>query len=118
MRQGRALSDERWTLWFRPTDVEGTRYVSLDAVAPSSSVGEVIARCMRKERMTARRSLVSLRLVKHGPGLPTAAEEELATPLSDPSATLSGSGVADGSWLLLVAPGVPALFAPFTLSLA
>lgn len=116
MRQVQAQSvGECWNLWFRPTDVENTRYVSLPAVAPSSSVDEVIARCLSADRVTARPSQVSLRLVKKGGGVPTAAEEKLATPLDDPSATLLGAGVSNNSWLLLVVPGVPALLAAFHL---
>jgi hypothetical protein len=44
-------------------------------------------------------SLVTLRLVKSGPGVPTASEEAISTLLADPSATVRGAGVADGSWL-------------------
>ena len=50
-------------------------------------------------------SLVSLRLVKLGAGLPTAEQEAeaLQSPaslLADPSQSLADAGVADGCWLV------------------
>ena len=88
--------------------MDGGRYVARHGIDPGWTVDAVIAHCLHAEGVTPRLTLVSLRLVKRGPGVPTAEEEEHATPLNEPRATLRGAGVADGSSLLLVMPGAPA----------
>jgi hypothetical protein len=95
-----AQSAERWTLWVKRTDVEGARYAEIESLASSLTVSKLIARWVSEVKLDVRPSLVTLRLVKRGPGVPTASEEADSTLLVDPSATLRGAGVADGSWLL------------------
>jgi hypothetical protein len=98
---------ERWTLWVKRTDVEGSQYTQLRAVDPSFLVDDLKARWVSDEQLDVRPSLVTLRLVKRGPGVPTVAEEANSTLLADPSATLRGAGVADGTWLLACFAGAP-----------
>ena len=98
---------ERWTLWLKRTDVDGARYAEIEGVDSSLTVSKLIARWVSDEKLDVRPSLVTLRLVKRGPGVPTAAEESNSTLLSDPSATLRGAGVADGTWLLACFAGAP-----------
>jgi hypothetical protein len=89
------------------TDVEGSQYTQLRAVDPSFLVDDLKARWVSDEQLDVRPSLVTLRLVKRGPGVPTVAEEANSTLLADPSATLRGAGVADGTWLLACFAGAP-----------
>jgi len=96
-----------WTLWVKRTDVEGARYDLIKHVNPEQLVAELLARWVSDEQLDVRPSLVTLRLVKRGPGVPTAAEEANSTLLADPSATLRGAGVADGTWLLACFAGAP-----------
>jgi hypothetical protein len=98
---------ERWTLWVKRTDVAGARFDLNKHVDSGQLVAELIARWVSDEKLDVRPSLVTLRLVKRGPGVPTAAEESNSTLLSDPSATLRGAGVADGTWLLACIAGAP-----------
>jgi hypothetical protein len=100
-----AQPGERWTLWVKRTDVEGARYDLIKHVDSGQLVAELIARWVSDKKLDVDPSLVTLRLVKRGPGVPTASEEANSTLLADPSATVRGAGVADGSWLLAVSPG-------------
>jgi hypothetical protein len=104
---GGAQPAERWTLWVKRTDVEGSQYTQLRAVDPSFLVDDLKARWVSDKKLDVDPSLVTLRLVKRGPGVPTAAEEANSTLLADPSATLRGAGVADGTWLLACFAGAP-----------
>jgi hypothetical protein len=91
---------ERLTLWVKRTDVAGARYDLNKHVDPGQLVAELIARWVSDEKLDVRPSLVTLRLVKSGPGDdPSEAQEQAATELS-PRRTLREAGVADGSSLL------------------
>ena len=89
----------------KATDVDGAQYADV-----SAQPGETVAQFKRcwaaAEQLDVRLSLVSMHLVKAGPGKPTDAEEQAALSgqrlLSDPSATLRAAGVTDGCWLLAV----------------
>jgi hypothetical protein len=98
---------ERWTLWVKRTDVQGARYDLIKHVDPGQLIAELIARWVSDKKLDVEPSLVTLRMVKRGPGVPTAAEESNSTLLADPSATLRGAGVADGTWLLACIAGAP-----------
>ena len=102
-----AQPSERWTLWLKRTDVEGARYDLIKHVDPGQLVAELIARWVSDKKLDVEPSLVTLRLAKRGPGEPTAAEESNSTLLADPSATLRGAGVADGTWLLACIASAP-----------
>ena len=52
-------------------------------------------------------SLVTLRLVRCGPGKPAAEEEAAAVVLDDPSLSLGASGVTGTAWLLAFVAGSP-----------
>ena len=100
-----------WTLWVKPTHVEGARYAASRQVDPATSVDEFISRWLAERKLDCDPLLVSLRLVKRGPGgVPTAEQESeaLQSPaslLNDPSETPVEAGVADGSWLVAVFAG-------------
>jgi hypothetical protein len=97
---------ERLTLWVKRTDVAGARYDLNKHVDPGQLVAELIARWVSDEKLDVRPSLVTLRLVKSGPGVPTASEEAQAAPL-EPRLTLREAGVVDGSSLLVCIAGAP-----------
>jgi hypothetical protein len=98
---------KRWTLWVKRTDVEGAQYDDSEGVAPQQLVSTFKKRWLNDKKLDVDPSLVTLRLVKRGLGVPTAAEEANNTLLADPSATLRGAGVADGTWLLACFAGAP-----------
>ena len=87
-------------LWVKRTDVEGAQYDDSEGVGPQQLVSTFKKRWVSDKKLDVEPSLVTLRLVKRGPGVPTASEEAISTLLADPSATVRGAGVADGSWLL------------------
>ncbi len=95
---------ECWTLWVKRADVEGARYAEVEFVDCSLTVSKLIARWVSDKKLDVDPSLVTLRLVKSGPGVPTASKEAQAAPL-EPRLTLSEAGLVDGSWLLAVSPG-------------
>ena len=103
---GGAQPAESWTLWVKRTDVEGARYAEVECVDSSLTVSKLIARWVSDEKLDVRPSLVTLRLVKSGPGVPTASEEAQAAPL-EPRLTLREAGVVDGSSLLVCIAGAP-----------
>ena len=106
---------ERWTLWVKRTDVEGARYHLIKHVDPQQLVDDLIARWVSDEKLDVCPSLVTLRLVKRGPGVPTASEEAQVAPL-EPRLTLREADVVDGGSLLAVFAGgagrASAAFAP------
>jgi hypothetical protein len=82
------------------TDVEGAQYDDSEGVAPQQLVSTFKKRWLNDKKLDVDPSLVTLRLVKRGPGDdPSEAQEEAATELS-PRRTLREAGVADGSSLL------------------
>ncbi len=74
---------ECWTLWlkYKQGNNEWTRYFAVRGVDPARSVDEFIERIMSDKKLDVDPSLVTLRLVKRGPGVPTASEEVQAAPL-------------------------------------
>jgi hypothetical protein len=95
---------ESWTLWVKRTDVQGARYDLIKHFDPGQLVAELIARWVSDEKLDVDPSLVTLRLVKRGPGVPTASEEAQAAPL-EPRLTLREADVMDGGSLLAVFAG-------------
>jgi len=95
-----AQPGERWTLWVKRTDVEGARYDLIKLVDPQQLVAELIARWVSDKKLDVEPSLVTLRLVRSGLGMPNAEEEAAATTLEDPSATLREARLAPTTWLL------------------
>jgi hypothetical protein len=96
---GGAQPAERWTLWLKRTDVEGAQYDDSEGVAPQQLVSTFKKRWLNVKKLDVDPSLITLRLVKRGPGVPTASEEEQAV-LLEPRLTLREAGVADCSSLL------------------
>jgi hypothetical protein len=97
---------ERWTLWVKRTDVEGAQYVSVKGVDGLQTVDDFKARWLSDKKLDMDPSLVTLRLVKRGLGVPTASEEAQAAPL-EPRLSLREAGLADGSSLLACIAGAP-----------
>ena len=99
-----AQTCERWTLW-----VKGPHggYGKIKGVDSEQDVYDFTARWVSDKKLDVELSLVTLRLVKSGPGVPTASEEASSTLLADPSATVRGAGVVDGTWLLACIAGAP-----------
>ena len=85
-------------------DVAGAQYAEVEDVEPQLAVSKFKARWAKDVALDVHASLVSLRLVKCGPGVPTASEEAAALPL-EPRLTLREAGVADGSSLLAKVAG-------------
>jgi hypothetical protein len=92
-----AQPGERWTLWVKRTTAGG--YGKLKGVDPGEDVHDLTARWVGDKKLDMDPSLVTLRLVKRGPGKPDAAEEEQAA-LLEPRQTLREAGIVDGSSLL------------------
>ena len=92
------------------TDVEGARYDLMRHVDPEQLVAELIARWVSDEELDVHPSLVTLRLVKCGPGVPRTLEEAAANALEplEPRHTLREAGVADGSSLRVFISVLPA----------
>jgi hypothetical protein len=95
-----AQPGERWTLWVKQEGA-GAQYAEVEDVDPQLTVSKFKARWAAQEELKVRSSLITLRLVKCGPGVPTASEEAAALPL-EPRRTLREAGIADGSSLLAV----------------
>ena len=96
-----AQTGERWTLW-----VKGPRgnYGKFEGVDSEQDVYDFTTRWAKDVALDVHASLVSLHLVKCGPGVPTASEEAAALPL-EPRLTLREVVVADGSSLLAKVTG-------------
>ena len=94
-------SDAPVTVWVKCTDVQGARYVAVKGVDVQQSVDDFVARWMAQEKLDVRPSLVTLRQVRCGSRKPTAAEEEAAAVLDDPSLTLAAACVTGTAWLLV-----------------
>jgi len=95
-----AQPGERWTLWVKQEGA-GAQYAEVEDVDPQLTVSKFKARWAAQEELKVRSSLITLRLVKCGPGVPTASEEAAAL-LLEPRRTLREAGIADGSSLLAV----------------
>jgi len=92
------------TLWVKPLDIAGARYVEVEDVDLQQSVSKFIARWMAQAKLDVDPSRVTLRLVRCAGEEPTAMEEAAATVLS-PRRTLREAGVTAGCSLLAVVAG-------------
>ena len=99
-----AQTGERWTLWVRQERAD-TQYAEVEDVEPQLAVSKFKARWAKDVALDVHASLVSLRLVKCGPGVPTASEEAAAVKLDDPSLTLAAAGVTGTAWMLAKVAG-------------
>jgi hypothetical protein len=95
-----------WTLWVKPTDTPGAQYEDM-AASPAETVAQFKRRWAAAKRPSLDPSLVSLRLVKRSPGVPSDKEdadalERPTSLLADPSQTVAHAGVSDGCRLLAV----------------
>jgi hypothetical protein len=97
-----AQTGERWTLW-----VKGPRgnYGKFEGVDSEQDVYDFTARWVSDKKLDVDPTLVSLRLVKCGPDVPTASEEVAAVELHDPSLTLAAAGVTGTAWMLAKVAG-------------
>ena len=93
------------TLWVKPLDIAGARYVEVEDVDLQQTVSKFIARWVSQEKLDVRPSRVTLRLVACGARKPSAAEEAAAAELDDPRLTLAEAGVLDGCSLLAFVAG-------------
>ena len=93
------------TLWVKPLDIAGARYVAVKDVDLLQTVDHFIARWVFEEKLDVRPSRVTLRLVACGARKPSAAEEAAAAELDDPRLTLAEAGVLDGCSLLAKVAG-------------
>jgi len=88
------------TVWVKRMNVAGARYAEVEAVDLQQSVSKFTARWVVEEGLAVRPSLVTLRRVACGPRKPSAAEEEAAAVLDDPSLSLADVGITGTAWLL------------------
>jgi hypothetical protein len=93
------------TLWLKPTDIAGARYVGVEDVDLQQTVSKFIARWMAQAKLDVDPSRVTLRLVACGTRKPSAAEEAAAAELDDPRLTLAEAGVLHGCSLLAFVAG-------------
>ena len=92
------------TVWVKPRDVAGARYVAVKDVDLLQTVDDFIARWMAQAKLDVDPSRVTLRLVRCAGEEPTAEEEAAATVLS-PRRTLREAGVTAGCSLLAFVAG-------------
>jgi len=88
------------TVWVKRMDVPGAQYVSVKGVDLQQTVDDFKARWVAQAKLDLDPSLVTLRLVACGPRKPSAAEEEAAAVLDDPSLSLADVGITGTAWLL------------------
>jgi hypothetical protein len=93
------------TLWVKPLDIAGARYVAVKDVNVLQTVDDFIARWMAQAKLDVDPSRVTLRLVACGARKPSAAEEAAAAELDDPSLTLAEAGVTGTAWMLAKVAG-------------
>ena len=93
------------TAWVKRWGTAGARYADSKAVDLQQTVSDFIACWATQANMDVDVSLITLRLVKCGACVPTAAEEAEAKELEDPSATLGDAGVTGTAWLLACVAG-------------
>jgi ferric-dicitrate binding protein FerR (iron transport regulator) len=92
------------TLWVKPLDIAGARYVAVKDVDLMQTVDDFIARWMAQAKLDVDPSRVTLRLVRCAGEEPTAEEEAAATVLS-PRRKLREAGVTAGCSLLAFVAG-------------
>ena len=88
------------TVWVKRTDVPGAQYVAVKGVDLQQTVDDFKARWVAQAKLDVDPSLVTLRLVACGPRKPSAAEEDAAVALDDPSLNLAEARVTGTAWLL------------------
>ena len=88
------------TVWVKRMDVTGASYGEVESVDLQQTVSKFRARWVAQEQLDVDPSLVTLRLVKCGPGKPTPAQEAKAEVLDDPSLNLAEAHVTGTAWLL------------------
>ena len=88
------------TVWVKSSGVAGARYVAVKDVDLMQTVDDFISRWVSEEQLDVRPSRVTLRLVACGSRKPSAAEEEAAAVLDDPSLSLADVGITGTAWLL------------------
>jgi hypothetical protein len=93
------------TLWVKPRDIAGARYVEVEDVDLQQTVSKFTARWMAQAKLDVDPSRVTLRLVACGARKPSSAEEAAAAVLDDPRLTLAAAGVSDGCSLLAYVAG-------------
>ena len=97
------------TVWVKPRDIAGARYVEVEDVDLQQTVSKFIARWMAQAKLDVDPSRVTLRLVACSARKPSSAEEAEAKELDDPSLTLADAGITRTAWLLaFVAGAAPA----------
>ena len=89
------------------TNERVVQYTSLKGVDPQQTVDDFKARWVSHVKLGVHSDLVTLHLVKRGPGVPTPSEEAAAPSLEplEPRHTLREAGIADGSSLLACIAG-------------
>ena len=106
-----AASDALATIWVKRVDVAEGQYAPLSGVDLQQTVHGLKASWAAEELPSVRPSLITLRLVSRGTRKPSAAEEEAAAVLDDPSLSLSDAGVTGGTaWLLASVAGTAVAF--------
>ena len=102
-----AHTAQDWTVWVKRTGERVVQYTSLKGVDPQQTVDDFKARWVSHVQLGVHAELVTLRLVKRGPGVPTPSEEASAPSLEplEPRHTLREAGIADGGSLLAVIAG-------------
>jgi hypothetical protein len=93
------------TLWVKPRDIAGARYVEVEDVDLQQTVSKFTARWMAQAKLDVDPSRVTLRLVACSARKPSSAEEAAAAVLDDPRLTLAAAGVSDGCSLLAYVAG-------------
>ena len=100
-----ASADAAVTLWVKPRDIVGARYVEVEDVDLQQTVSKFTARWMAQAKLDVDPLRVTLRLVACGARKPSAAEEAAAAELDDPSLTLAAAGVTGTAWMLAKVAG-------------
>jgi hypothetical protein len=99
-----------WRLWVKRTDRQGTQYHPVESVDPQQLVAELIRRWASERIPPVDPSLVTLRLVRRGTGLPTSHDEATAEALDDQRLSLLAARLENDSSLEAVfaqATGAP-----------
>ena len=104
-----AESDAHATIWVKRLDVPGARFSEVEDVdLQQTTVSKFTKSWAADVLLGVHPSLITLRLVSRGTRKPSAAEEEAAAVLDDPSLSLSDAGVTGGTaWLLASVAGTP-----------
>jgi hypothetical protein len=88
------------TVWVKRMDVAGAQFAAVKEVDVQQTVDDLKASWVAQAKLDVDPSLVTLRLVACGSRKPSAAEEEAAVVLDDPSLNLAEARVTGTAWLL------------------